>query len=79
MQPDELDSLMQEVFGRHWQVQLADLLDVAPTTTNRWARGKTPIPHWLTVLAWALVTLKRKDSVIPDELIKGRRSLVHGR
>ena len=74
MQQDELDNLMQEIFGRRWQAALADLLDVNVTTTNRWARGRSPIPQWLVVLVWALVTLKRKDIAVPDTLVKGRRS-----
>lgn len=62
--------MLETVFGRHWQVQLAKLLQKDTTTVNRWARGRSPPPHWLLVLVWALVQLQRQGISIPDSFLE---------
>lgn len=64
----ELTPMLEQVFGRHWQVQLARLIDMDVTTVNKWARERRPPPPWLHVLVWALVQLQRNGVAIPQSL-----------
>lgn len=67
----ELEPMLRQVFGKHWQVQLCRLIKKDTTTVNRWARGRGEPPHWLYVLVWALVQLQQHGIAIPESLGQG--------
>lgn len=74
----ELHERMTLLFGRKWQVQLAQLIKMNVSTVNRWATGKSEIPDWVDVLSWALLQLKVKGVEVPDEFLQGSQKPVQG-
>lgn len=56
--PETMARVGMMLYGPHWKLPLADVLDVSTVTMNRWANGKRPIPDTVWKELRSLCTIR---------------------
>lgn len=45
--PSSLEAIGRALYGRHWQTELAEALNVADRTVRRYLDGSREMPEWM--------------------------------